>query len=98
MAGRHPVRDYCALARAIAHRHFPTLVELVPEDIAQECALLAWEAESRGRIQVGSGKKRKLFGSGSRGERIGLRAFSRAAYARLYQVARQYGYRRIRKG
>lgn len=97
MARKKEIVDYKRLACAIARRRFPTLWEMVREDIDQECAMLAWEAESRGNIIVGHGKQRKVFGGAKKGEgRIGLRAFSRAAYARLYRVARNYGYQRFR--
>jgi hypothetical protein len=91
--------SYERVALAIALRRFPTLCALAMEDVRQECAMLAWEAAQRNAVVVGTGQRRKRFGPGLPREKkgtMGLRSFSRAAYARLYRVARNYGYRRIR--
>ena len=81
------VRDYFGVALSIAaRRHRPLLVRF-REDILQECHLLAWEAESRRRITVKNGKKRKRFGNG---RSMGLRSFTRAVHARLYVVKKAY--------
>ena len=89
--------NYERVALAIAWRRFPTLCSMAIEDVRQEAAMLDWEARTRGNIIVGHGKKRRVFGGAKKGkERMGLRSFSRAAYARLYRVARNYGYRRVR--
>ena len=83
--------DYAGLARAIARRRFPVAWASIREDLCQECELLAWEALHRGRIQVGHGKTRKVFGVGCKPGRLGIRPFMRAAYRRLYGACRNYG-------
>ena len=81
------VRDYFAVAVAIARRRHKSLLARFREDVIQECRLLAWEAEARRSITVKNGRKRKRFGNG---RCMGLRSFTRACNAQLYVVRKQY--------
>ena len=98
MARRKEIVNYQRVALAIVRRRFPWIWEIYQDDMRQECAMLAFEAESRGNIIVGHGKTRKIFGGAKKGtSKMGIRSFSRAANARLYRAARNYGYRRTRQ-
>jgi hypothetical protein len=83
--------NYRAVALAIVRRFFPHLWEWHRADVWQECELLDLEATLRKRITV-RGRK---FGNGS--DRMGIKSFSRAAQARLYDMSIRYGWCR-RKG
>jgi hypothetical protein len=96
MPRSEPVRDYHAVAMALARRYFSYLVKFHKAEVEEECARLAHLAATRGRIQVGVGKRRRLYGTGSKGEKMGLTSYSHAAYASRSRLARQHGDRRVR--
>ena len=78
--------NYRAVAIYIARRYFPHLWDWHRADTWQECQLLSLEASLRKRITVGN----RHFGNGT--DRMGIKSFSRAAQARLYDMSRRYGW------